>query len=169
MLEEAERVQQMLDIGIIRPSNNPWASPVVMVRKNDGKLRFCVDFRQLNFATVKDVHPLLDTLQSTWCFSTLNLKSGHWQVPLQEADKHKMAFRTSNGQLYELNQVPFSFCNAPATFSWHMDCILTRLIWEKCLLHLDDIIVISKTWKEHLWRLEGVFKCLCKAKVKLGA
>ena len=112
--EEMVQVQKMLSNGVIRPSNSPWASPVVMVKKKDGSLRFCVDFRQLNAATVKDTHPIprIDDHGARW-FSTLDLKSGYWQVPIQERDKEKTAFRTSNGQLFEFNQVPFGLCNAP--------------------------------------------------------
>ena len=133
------QVQQMLSSNVIRPSNSPWASPVVMVRKKDGSLRFCVDFHQLNAATVKDAHPLpriddlLDGLHGAKWFSTLDLKSGYWQVPIAEQDKEKTAFRTSSGQLFEFNQVPFGLCNAPATFSRLMDRVLAGLHWETCL------------------------------------
>ena len=120
--EEMTQIQQMLASDVIHPSNSPWASPVVMVKKKDGSLRFCVDFRQLNAATVKDEHPLpwidyLDALHGARWFSTLDLKSGYWQVSIMERDKEKTAFRNSSGQLYEFNQVPFGLCNAPATFS----------------------------------------------------
>ena len=96
--EEMAQVQQMLANSVIRPSNSPWASPVVMVKKKDGSLRFCVDFRQLNAATIKDAHPipriddLLDALHGVRWFSTLDLKSGYWQVPIQERDKEKNGF-----------------------------------------------------------------------------
>ena len=173
--EEMTQVQQMLSSNVIRPSNSPWASPVVMVRKKDGSLRFCVDFRQLNAATVKDAHPLpriddlLDALHGAKWFSTLDLKSGYWQVPIAEQDKEKTAFRTSSGQLFEFNQVPFGLCNAPATFSRLMDRVLAGLHWETCLFYLDDIIVFSSTWEEHLARLREVFERLRHAKLKLGA
>ena len=173
--EEMTQVQQMLSSNVIRPSNSPWASPVVMVRKKDGSLRFCVDFRQLNAATVKDAHPLpriddlLDALHGAKWFSTLDLKSGYWQVPITEQDKAKTAFRTSSGQLFEFNQVPFGLCNAPATFSRLMDRVLAGLHWETCLFYLDDIIVFSSTWEEHLARLREVFERLRHAKLKLGA
>ena len=172
--KEMAQVQQMLSNNAIRPSNSPWASPVVMVRKKDGSLRFCIDFRQLNTATVKDAHPLpriddlLDTLHGAKWFSTLDLKSGYWQVPITEQDKVKTAFRTSSGQLFEFNQVPFGLCNAPATFSRLMDRVLAGLHWETCLFYLDDIIVFSSTWEEHLARLREVFERLRHAKLKLG-
>ena len=173
--EEMAQVQQMLASDVIRPSNSPWASPVVMVKKKDGSLRFCVDFQQLNAASVKDAHPLpriddlLDTLHGARWFSTLDLKSGYWQVPILEQDKEKTVFRTSSGQLYEFNQVPFGLCNAPATFSRLMDRVLSGLHWETCLFYLDDIIVFSSTWEEHLARLRQVFERLRHANLKLGA
>ena len=126
------------------PSNRPWASPVVMVRKKDGNLRF-------------------------WWFSTLDLKSGYWQVPITEQDKAKTAFRTTSRQLFKFNQVPFGLCNAPATFSRLMDRVLASLHWETCLFYLDDIIVFSSTWEEHLAWLRQVFERLRHANLKLGA
>ena len=164
----------MLASDVIRPPNSPWASPVVMVKKNYGSLRFCVDFRQLNAATAKDAHPLpwiddlLDALHGARWFSTLDLKSGYWQVPIMERDKENTAFRTSSGQLYEFNQVPFGLCNTPTTLSRLMDRILSGLHWETCLFYLDDIIIFS-TWEEHLARLRQVFERLRYANLKLGA
>ena len=169
------QVQQMLTSGVICPSNSPWSSPVVMVKKKDGSLRFCVYFRQLNAATIKDAHPLpriddlLDALHGARWFSTLDLKSGYWQVPIQGWDKERTAFRTSGGQLFEFNQVPFGLCNAPVTFSRLMDRILAGLHWETCLFFLDDIIVFAATWEEHLDHLLEVFERLRHSKLKLGA
>ena len=173
--EEMAQVQQMLTNGVIRPSNSPCASPVVMVKKKDGSLQFCVDFGQLNAATIKDAHPipriddLLDALHVARWFSTLDLKSGYWQVSIQERDKEKTAFRTSSGQLFEFNHVPFGLCNAPTTFSCLMDRVLAGLHCETCLFYLDDIIVLATTWEEHLNRLHQVFERLRHAKLKLGA
>ena len=173
--EEMAQIQQMLTSCVIGPPNSPWASPVVMVKKKDGSLRFCVDFWQLNAAIIKDAHPLsriddlLKALHGARWFSTLDLKSGYWQVPIQERGKEKTAFRTSGGQLFEFNQVPFGLCNAPATFSCLMDRVLAGLHWETCLFYLDDIIVFAATWEEHLDRLRQVFERLRHAKLKLGA
>ena len=172
--EEMAQVQEMLSNGVIYPSNSLWASPVIMVKKKDGSLRFCVHFMQLNAATVKDAHPipriddLLDALHGARWLSTLDLKSGYWQVPIQERDK-KTAFRTNSGQLFEFNHVPFGLCNDPVTFSRLMDRIFAGLHWKTCLFYLDDIIVFAPTWEEHLARLRQVFKRLRHAKLKLGA
>ena len=172
--EEIVQVQQMLTSGVIRLSSSPWASPVVMVKKKDGSLRFCVDFRQLNAATIKEAHPLpriddlLDALHGAYWISTLDLKSGYWQVPIMERDKEKTAFCTSGGQLFEFNEVPFGLGNAPATFYRLMDRVLSGLHWVTCLFYLDDIIVFAATWEEHLYRLRQVFERLRHAKLKLG-
>ena len=165
----------MLRDEVIRPSTSPWASPVVMVKKRDGTMKFCVDFCKMNNATIKDAHPLpriddtLESLHGAQYFTTLDLKSGYWQVPIREEDKEKTAFRTSSGQLYEFNQLPFGLCNAPATFSHLMDRTLAGLAWNICLYYLDDIIVFSVTWEEHLERLRAVFERLRRANLKLGA
>ena len=172
--QEQQQVQEMLQDGVIRPSTSPWASPVVMVKKKDNTMRFCVDFRKVNDTTIKDAHPLpriddtLKSLHGAKYFSTLDLKSGYWQVPIREGDKQKTAFRTSSGQLFEFNQLPFGLCNAPATFSRLMDKTLAGLAWNICLYYLDDIIIFSKTWEEHLERLETVLQRLKEANLRLG-
>ena len=129
--QEQEQLKEMLDQGVVRPSSSPRASPVVMVKKKDGTLHFCIDFRKLNDVTIKDAHPLpriddiLEALKGAKYFATLDLKSWYWQVPIKEAHKLKTAFRTSSGQLYKFNRLPFGLCNAPATFSRLMDNVLS--------------------------------------------
>ena len=107
-------------------------------------------------------------LKGTKTFSTLDLTSGYWQVPIKEERKNKTAFRTSSGQLYKFNRLPFGLCNAPATFSRLMDNVLSGLLWEVCLYYLDDIIVFSKDWEKHLHRLRMVFMRLREANIRLG-
>ena len=171
--QEQEQLKEMFDQGVVRLSSSPWASLVVMVKKKDGTLHFCIDFRKLNDFTIKDAHPLpriddtLEALKGAKYFSTLDLKSGYWQVPIKEKHKLKTAFRTSSEQLYEFNRLPFGLCNASTTFSQLMDNVLSGLSWEVCLYYLDDIIVFSRGWQEHLNRLRMVFSRLREANLHL--
>ena len=139
-------VQQMLDQGIIRPSVSPWAAPVVLVRKKDGTERFCVDYRQLNKVTQRDSHPIphvedtLDCLHGTSYFSCLDLRSGYWQVEVDDESKPKTAFATHSG-LYEFRRMPFGLANAPSTFQRLMHAVLRGLQYHIYLVYLDDIII----------------------------
>ncbi|UYV73632.1 K02A2.6-like, partial [Cordylochernes scorpioides] len=159
--------------GIIRPSSSPWSFPVILVKKRDGKYRFCVDYRKLNDVTVKDVYPIpridevLDTLQRSKYFSAIDLKSGYWQVEVEEKDKEKTAFTTAHG-LYEFNVMPFGLCNAPATFERNMENMLGNLRWQICLCYLDDVIIYSSDFSTHLKRIEAVLKCFREANLKLN-
>lgn len=168
-----ENVADMLKRNIIRPSASSWSSPVVLVQKKDGSVRFCVDYRALNKITRKDVYPMpriddaLDSLQGAQYFSTLDLRSGYWQIPMDEADKEKTAFSTPDG-LYEFNVMPFGLCNAPATFERMIDTVLRGLKWKTCLCYLDDIVVFSSTFDDHLQRLDEVLTCLSNAGLQLN-
>ena len=172
--QEQEQLKEMLEQEIVRPSCSPWASPVIMVKKKGGSLRFCIDFRKLNDVTVKDAHSLpriddtLEALKGAKIVSTLDLKSEYWQVPIREEHKSKTTFRTSSGRLFEFNRLPFGLCNAPATFSRLMDNVLSGLSWEVCLYYLDDVIVFSKDWEEHLQWLRMVLSRLREANLRLG-
>ena len=117
-----EEIKEMLDKGVIVPSKSPYSSPIVMVPKKDGTNRMCIDYRKLNEVTTKDAYPLprigqtIDAFQGAGYFSSLDLASGYWQVPVAEKDRHKTAFCTPEGGLYEFVKMPFGLTNAPATF-----------------------------------------------------
>jgi hypothetical protein len=159
--------------GIIEPSTSPWASPIVLVEKKDGSLRFCVDYRKLNNITVKDSYPLpriddtLDALGGSQWFSTLDLKSGYWQVEMDSNDKEKTAFSVAGG-LWQFRVMPFGLCNAPATFERLMDHVLVGLPWTICMVYLDDIIVHGRTFDQELVNLTQVFSCIRNAGLKLA-
>ena len=171
--EEATKLlKEMLTKDVIQPSSSPWASPVVLVGKKDGSTRFCVDYRKVNAITRKDAYPLprvddtLDTLAGAKWFSTLDLISGYWQVEMSPEDQEKTAFCTHDG-LFEFKVMPFGLCNAPATFQRLMDMILAGLQWSSCLVYLDDVIIIGKTFPEHIHHLRDVFERLRGAGLKL--
>ena len=167
-----DMVKDMLEQGVVRKSKSPWASPVVLVRKKDESVRFCVDYRKLNAVTKKDVFPLpriddaLDLLANSKYFSTLDLASGYWQVTMDSDSQEKTAFTTHRG-LYEFSVMPFGLCNAPATFQRLMKQVLDGLIGQSCMVYLDDVLVIGKNFEEQLENLEKVFLRLEKAGLRL--
>ena len=167
-----EMTNNLLNEGIIQHSSSPWSSPIVLVKKKDGATRFCVDYRLLNSVTKKDNYPLpriddaLDRLNGAKYFSSMDCDQAYYQVPVKPADKEKTAFITPDG-LFEFNYMPFGLCNAPATFQRLIDVILGRLKWTIALVYLDDIIVYSRTFDEHIVNLSLVFAALKKAGLKL--
>lgn len=167
-----QECEKMLEKGVIRESKSPWSSPVVLVAKKSGEVRFCVDYRRLNSMTVKDSYPLpniedtLGALGGCKYFCTMDLASGFWQVPMKEEDKCKTAFSTRTG-LYEFNTMPFGLCNAPATFERVMERVLQGLAWRICLVYVDDIVVGGPTVAETVRRLGLVWTRLRDAGLKL--
>ena len=161
-----EHLKLMLDAGVIWPSNSPWCNAVVLVRKKDGLLCFCIDFRKLNSLTVKDSHPLphicetLESLTGAAHYSTFNMNSGFWQVPMDEESKQYTAFTLGSMGLYECESMPFRLCNVPPTFQRLMQNCLGKLNLTYCLIYLDDMIVFSEMPEEHLQRMCVVFDCL---------
>ena len=159
------QVEDMLGDYIIQPTKSPWAAPVVLVKKKDGTLRFCVDYRRLNKITKKDVYPLpriddaLDHLCHAKYFSSMDLKTGYWQIEVDERDREKTAFITPDG-LYEFKVMPFGLCTAPATFQRVMDTVLAGLKWHTFLVYLDDVVVFARNFDEHLARLESVLEAI---------
>ena len=172
--EVDSHIESMNKKKVIQPSNSPWASPIVLVKKKDGSTRFCVDYRWLNDVTTKDAYPLpridesLSQLSGMKWFSTLDLCSGYWQVEVHPDDQPKTAFTTRRG-LYEFTVMPFGLCNAPATFERLMETVLRGLQFDICLVYLDDIIVLGRTFDEMIQNLTQVFDRLAKAGLKLKA
>lgn len=170
--EMRKLLNDMLQKNVISPPKSPWAAPIVLVKKRDGTSRFCVDYRQINAVTRKDAYPLprvddiLETLAGSQIFSTLDLASGYWQVEVKPEDREKTAFVTSEG-LFEFNVLPFGLCNGPATFQRLMNILLTGIQWQDCLVYLDDIIVLGKTFENHLANLARIFQRLRDANLKL--
>ena len=158
--EVHKHLDEMLRMGAIRKFNSPWASAVVLVRKTDGALRFCIDLRKLNERTVKDAYsfPLiedsLDVLNGSCIFTSIDVKSGYWQVELDEKSIPLTAFTVGPLGFYKCVRMPFGLTNAPATFQRLMESSLSDLHLNWCIIYLDDVIVFSKTPEEHITRLE---------------
>ncbi len=170
--EAKQIIDKMLQNGVVTTSSSSYSSPVVLVKKKDGSLRFCVDYRKLNEITRKDVYPLpriddMFTLLSGNCyFSGVDADSGFWQIRVKPEDQHKTAFSTPFG-LFEFRRMPFGLCNAPATFQRLMDIVLSGLLWDICLVYMDDIIIFGRNLDEHFNNLETVFGALASAGITL--
>lgn len=168
----SQHVDNMLKQGTIEPASSPWASNIVLVKKKDGSLRCCIDYRQLNSVTKKDAYPLpriddcLDAMSSATLFSTFDLRSSYHQVVVAPQDRDKTTFICPRG-MYRYRTMPFGLCNAGATFQRLMDVVMSGLHLDVCLVYLDDIILFSKTVEEHLERLVRVLGRLRSAGLKL--
>lgn len=162
-------IEKMLESGVIRPSKSPWSSPIVLVLKKDGSNRFCVDYTKLNRITKRDQFPLpnidqvLRQVDGAKYFSSLDLASGYWQIPMKDDDAEKTAFTTDDGH-FEFIVLPFGLSNAPATFQRYMSGLLRDIKQTKC--YIDDILVFTQSWEEHLQALRLVFETMRAANVR---
>ena len=158
-----DEVQKMISLDVVEPSNSPFASPIVLVKKPDGSNRFCVDFRRLNRVTVFDAEPIPDQeelfskLSHAKYFTKVDLSKGYWQVPMSETSKQLTAFLTPDG-LFQFTVMPFGLVNAPATFSRLMRRALDGL--PDTINYIDDILVYSSTWTGHVETLKQLFERL---------
>lgn len=170
-LDELKRqLEELTNRGYIQPSKSPYGAPVLFVKKKDGSMRLCVDYRALNAVTVKNSYPLpkidelLDRLHGATVFSKLDLAQGYHQVRVAEADVPKTAFRCQLGH-FEFRVMPFGLCNAPSTFQALMNRVLRQspsgaALLDYVIVYLDDILIFSKSEEEHLHHLDEVCKRL---------
>jgi len=171
--ELRKQLEQLVEREHIRPSKSPYGAPVLFVRKKDGTLRLCIDYRALNKQTIRDRYPLphiealLDDLHGATVFSKLDLRSGYHQVRVEEEDVFKTAFTTHMGS-FEWRVLPMGLTNAPATFQRLMNSVLGSGPFLKfCRIYLDDVIIFSKTVAEHEQHLRAVMKELRKHQLRL--
>ncbi|KAJ8352199.1 hypothetical protein SKAU_G00236750 [Synaphobranchus kaupii] len=168
-----EKVKEMAAAGVIEPSNSPWAAPAVLVQKKSGEWRFCVDYRCLNSATTKDSYPLprideaLDHISGSSRFSSLDLRSGHWQVRLAPKAKPKTAFTIGQG-LWQFWVMPFGLCNAPATLEWLMERVLAAVPRSRCVVYLDELLVHASDFQQALANLTDVLAAIRQAGLRLN-
>jgi hypothetical protein len=161
-----ECINEMLAAGVIERSESEYCSPVVLVKKKDGTVRFCTDYRRLNALTKDEAAPLpriqevLRDFGTAQVFSSIDLKSGYWQIPMDPASKHLTAFATPDGATYQYRVMPFGLKNAPATFQKLMTCVLSGLLGKCAHVYLDDIIVFSATYEQHIGHLRQIFERL---------
>ncbi|KAL0417132.1 UNVERIFIED_CONTAM: Retrovirus-related Pol polyprotein from transposon.6 [Sesamum latifolium] len=163
--ELKKQLEELLEKRFIQPSTSPWGAPVLFVKKKDGSMRLCVDYRQLNRVSVKNKYPLpriddlLDQLKGATTFSKIDLRSGYWQLRIAEKDIPKIAFRTRYGH-YEFLVMPFGLTNAPAAFMALMNRTFQKYLDRFVIVFIDDILVYSKNREEHEQHLRIVLQIL---------
>ena len=174
VLEEVHALLwDMLDVGAICPSQSPWCNVVVLVRKKDGTLHFCVDFHRLHAHTKKDSYPLLqiqealESMAGAAHSSMMDFKSGFWQVKMVPESQQYTAFTIGNLGFYKFTHMPFGLCNMPATFQHIMQNTLAELNLTYCDIYLDDMIVFGHLEEEHLEHLHVVFEYFREFNLKL--
>ena len=167
-----QQIKEMKEKGIIEDSHSPYASPVVLVKKRDLTWRFAIDYRELNKISINDAFPLpliqdlIDSFTGCTYFSVLDLTQAYWQVKVKNEDVQKTAFITSSG-LYEFKRMPFGLSSAPATLQRYLQKVFEKHLFKSLVIYLDDILVFSKSFEEHLNHLEQVFEILSEYNLRL--
>lgn len=162
-------LDKMLEMGVVEPSTSSWSSPILLIPKKDKSYRFVVDYRKLNQVTKKDAYPLpyvnhiLDRLRDAKYISTLDIKSAYLQIPMDEGSKEYTAFTVPGRGLFHFNRMPFGLTNAPATWQRAIDNILGPSFESSVFVYLDDVIIVTKDYENHIKILKEVFERLDKA------
>ncbi|CAF4592207.1 unnamed protein product, partial [Rotaria sp. Silwood2] len=170
---QREEINKLLKQGVIEESTSPWSSPIVLVRKKDGSVRFCIDFRKLNNITTKDAFPMpriddiFDHLSQAEYYTTIDFKSGYFQVGLDQKDRPKTAFSTRD-QHYQFTVLPQGVTNGPPAFQRIVSQILGPTRWQYSLAYLDDVIIYSPTFDQHLIHLDDILNRLNDANFRLN-
>ena len=170
--EVDNQVQEMLTNGIIKPSKSPWNAPIILVKKKDQSIRFVCDFRELNDVTKKDTYPLpqikdvIDKMHGAKYWTTLDAASAYWSIPLSESSKEKTAFSVPRGK-FEFEVTPYGLCNAGRSYQRMIDMVLSDLPKDRILAYVDDIVIFSRTFGDHMIDLESVFEKLKEANVSI--
>lgn len=175
LLEQVDiELKEMLDAGIIEPSKSAWSSPIVMVKKKDGRYRFCVDFRKLNKVSQPDAYPIpwvshtLDKLRDAKYLTTLDIRSAYWTIPMEESSRQYTAFTIPNRGLFQFRRMPFGLHGAPGTWQRFLDTVLGVDLEKHVFTYLDDIIICTQTFEQHLQVLAEVLKRLLDAGLTLN-
>ena len=170
---KSQETQKLLERGQIEESTSPWSSPIVLVKKKDKTMRFCIDYRRLNAVTMKDAFPLprideiFDQLSDALYYTKFDFKSGYFQVPLSKEDRPKTAFSTRDNH-YQFTVLPQGITNGPATFQRVINHILGPTRWKYALAYIDDVIIYSQTFEEHLSHLDDICQILKDARFRLN-
>jgi len=165
LVELKKQIEELMAKQFIRPSTSPWAAPVLLVKKKDGSSRLCVDYKQLNKMTIKNKYPLpriddlMDQLHGSTVFSKIDLRSGYHQILVKDDDVQKTAFRSRYGH-YEYMVMPFGVTNAPTVFMNYMNRIFRPFLDKFVVVFIDDILIYSRTQKEHAEHLRLVLGVL---------
>ena len=168
-----EEARKLLERGQIEQSTSPWSSPIVLVKKKDKSIRFCIDYRRLNTITIKDAFPLprideiFDQLVDAIYYTKFDFKSGYFQIPLAKEDRPKTAFSTRDNH-YQFTVLPQGISNGPATFQRVINHILGPARWKYALAYIDDVIIYSRTFEEHVNHLKEICKILKEARFRLN-
>ena len=170
--EVEDQLERLEAADIIEPSCSSWSSPIVPIRKKDGSLRICVDYRALNARTKLDsfalpnIMDILNNLGESVFFSTLDMSKGYYQIPMQAESKEYTAF-SSGTSLYQFKTLPFGVANGVATYQRLMSLVLAGISWETCIAYVDDLIVLGRSFEEHLCNLKTVFDRLVMHGLKI--